>query len=752
MSKSRQRRSTELLQHRSFLWRVAAYMLLLAALTVGTLSFSSFFIARSYVERATLAQLSSLVAAKEDSIEERLRQDREYAVLVTSRREVLRMVDTGESEELAPLFAQLLHEEIPVVGMTLFSADGTAIGSVGISTSRVPPMAARTKLVPLTEESGWAGYNVFVQVRDDADALRGFLALRYEVSGLLVTLLSVDTLGDTAETLIGEVREGELVLLHYRSTDQFGQPLFLGPVEDQYAFGDVLALALSREEGVREAEDYRGKQVFAAYRYLPTLGWGLVVKVDTRQALSGVFALGATLAIVSLVLLILTALLSVVIAHNVTSPLRRLSRKVLQLGPGRWGYHKSVHTGDEVEMLDRVTADLASRLKVVYENLEEEVRVQTEAQREEYEKAHTILESIQHGIVVVDKKGMVLDQNAAADGLIGCDKLACLGKPVQEVLSLHLHKRPVEPGKHPVLECLRKKVSVRTVPEVRWSILHEKNGVLIPITLSVTPILDGKKLLGAIAVFYDITEERRVDYLKSEFISLASHQLRTPLSTLQWYIELLTSAGEKKLPKEQREYLKEMGIASKRMARLVDALLHAARLEGQTIKPDRQRIDLKEFMEDMAEELRSLAKASKIACVMQIPDKQYFVSTDAILLHIVLQNLFSNSVKYTLPGGQVNIALHEGPSAYEITVSDTGIGIPKGDQKRIFERLFRADNVRQLDTDGSGLGLYISRMVMDNLGGSIRFKSSEEKGTAFTISLPRRARKTPKRKSSEFSR
>jgi len=745
MLKSRQRRPTELLQHKSFLWRVALYMLLLAALTVGTLSCSSFFIARSYVERATLAQLSALVAAKEDSIEERLRQDREYAVLLASRREILQMVNTGKSEELAPLFAQLLHEEMPVVGMTLFSADGDAIGSVGISTSRVPPMAARTKLVPLIEESGWAGHSIFVQVRDNADVLQGFLVVRYEVEELLTDVLSVETLGDTAEILIGEVREEELVLLHYRPVGQFNQPLNLGLLRDQYNFGDVLALALSHVEGVQETEDYRGNQVFAAYRYLPVLGWGLVVKVDTRQALSGVFAMGATLAVVSLVLLILTALLSIVIAHNVTAPLRRLSRKVLLLGPGHWGFHKSVHTGDEVEMLDRVTADLACRLKVVYENLEEEVRVQTEAQREEYEKARTILESIQHGIVVVDKKGMVLDQNAAADGLIGCNKLSCLGKSVQEVLRLHIHKRPVEIGKHPVLECLHKRAPVHTVPGVRWSILHGKNGVLIPISLSVTPILDGKKLLGAIAVFYDITEERRVDYLKSEFISLASHQLRTPLSTLQWYIELLTSAGEKKLSGEQREYLREMEIASRRMTRLVDALLHAARLEGKAIKPNRQNFDLREFMEDVAEELRSFAKTSKIACEVQIPDKQCFVSTDAILLHIVLQNLFSNSMKYTLPGGQVDIALHEGPSTYEITVSDTGIGIPKGDQKRIFERLFRADNVRQLDTDGSGLGLYISRMVMDSLGGDIRFRSSEEKGTAFTISLPKRTRKTPKR-------
>jgi len=430
-----------------------------------------------------------------------------------------------------------------------------------------------------------------------------------------------------------------------------------------------------------------------------------------------------------------------VLARDVTEPLRRLTHRVATLGPGHWNYRKCAHTGDEVEVLDRTTANLAKRLKCVYEHLEEEVRIQTAALKEQYEKDHTILASIEHGILVMDKNGFITDMNAAAKSLLGCDPTSTIGTSVTGVLRLHQHRKPVSKKLHPVMQCLSKKTAVRPKPEIRWSILHRTNNTLIPVILSVTPILQSRKLFGAIAVFYDITEDRRVDYLKSEFVSLASHQLRTPLSAIEWYVELFTSEGEKKLSAEQKEYLNEIDIATKRMTKLVDALLHAARLEGQTIKPKMENIELCRFTNDMAEELRSLAKASQISCDVQIPKKRCALSTDPILLHIIFQNLFSNAVKYTRAGGSVRISLQEKRSSCEITVSDTGIGIPKKDQARIFERLFRAANVLKVDTDGNGLGLYISHMAIETLGGSLRFTSAENKGTTFVISLPKHSKK-----------
>lgn len=750
MPRNTQGRPGDRIPRRSLLWRVAAYLLGLSVLTVATLSVAAFLIAESYVGRSSLEGLASLVAAKEDLIETRLQRDRERTSLLTSRTEIVDMLQRGEGDSLDAVFRDLLEEGAPVVGITLFDTHSRVLGTAGIGIETVPQMSARTLLLPLVGEAGWEGHIVYARVGSRSGP-QGTLAVRHEVQDLLKNALSVTSLGDTAEVLIGEERVGELVLLHHRHTKVFGRPLFLGPVTEQYAYGSALARAMRSEEGVGESEDYQGQRVFAAYRYLPTFGWGLVVKVNRDQALAGVFALGATLATVGALLVALAAILSVVIARNVTHPLRRLTGSVAKLGPGHWGYRRSVHTGDEVEVLDTVTADLAKRLEIVYDHLEEEIRRQTEALRQQYERDRTILESIKHGVVVVDQRGNVTGVNAAACSLIGCSE-ECIGNAVTGVLLLHHHKKPVGPAQHPVLRCLKHRAEIRPSPEVRWSVLHADNGTLIPVMLAVTPVLDGRRLIGAIAVFYDITEERRVDYLKSEFIALASHQLRTPLSSLQWYIELFTSEGEKSLSKGQSEYLREMDTAAKRMAKLVDALLHAARLEGQAITPNKQRLDLHEFMEDLSEELRSLAKASKISCIANIPDASCAIQTDPILLHIVFQNLFSNAVKYTKPGGQVEIGIAERPTHIEISISDTGVGIPKKDQQRIFERLFRADNVRQMDTDGSGLGLYISRMVMDTLGGSIRFRSTENKGTIFTVSLPKHSRKTPKKKSSESSR
>lgn len=740
-----------LLKRRSFLWQVVWYLTGLSAVAVLTLSVMAFLIAKSHMEQVVFAQITALVATKEDVIETRLQQDRERATLLAAWEEVQHIARTGEgTEAMNTIFVQLLEEGVPVSGITVFNNEKKPVMSIGTQIVTVPTMSAPSRLMPMAVESGWSGHIAYALIRNSAGVQQGILAVQYDIGALLQNVLSASTVGETAEVLLGRQEGEDLVLLHHRYKEEVGGLLYLGSLEEEYAEGALLAQAVLHEEGMRKAEDYKGVDVFAAYRYLPTFGWGLVAKVDVHEALAGVFALRATLIIVSTVIIVLAGLLSVVLARRVTHPLRRLSTRMEKLGPGHWGYRRSVHSGDEIETLDKVAADLAKRLNVLYRDLEGQVRMRTKELGEQYQKDKTLLQSIQHGIVAVDAKGIVTDVNAAAVEIVGQKEVDLLGQKINDILPLRQHSRVVPPARHPVARCLRLKKAVRMEPGVHWS-LSQSAGTLVPISLDVSPVLSGKKIIGAIAVFYDTTEERRVDYIKSEFISLASHQLRTPLSSLQWYIELFGSDGEKRLSGVQEEYLQEMDTASKRMAKLVDALLHAARLEGRDIKPNKQRINLTEFVTDMAEEFRSLAKASKISCNVSLPKKQCFVNTDPILLHIVFQNLFSNAVKYNKQGGNVEIAMSVMKDSYKIQITDSGIGIPKNAQKRIFERLYRADNVRQIDTDGNGLGLYISRMVMDNLEGDISFKSAENKGTAFTIKVPKTTRKTPKKKSSGSS-
>lgn len=720
-------------------------------MSVFTLSVASFIIANAHGQHSVLAQISESIATKENLIEARLQQDRERASLLSSWNAV-RLIAHGSksSSVIESLFIQLLDEGVPVAGITIFDTARKPVLSMGVPVEFPPLTTDSTQLIPLVGKKGWIGHIAYAQIRDESGIAVGMLAIRYDVGALLQNILSISTLGKTAEVLLGREEENDLILLHHRYDEEVGGLLFLGSLEEEYEEQEFLAKAVHKEEGMGRTEDYAGADVFAAYRYLPTFGWGLVVKIDAREAMAGVLTLGATLATVGFFIILLAALLSVVLARHVTKPVRTLSMSMTTLGPGHWNYRRSVHTGDELETLDNVAADLAKRLNVFYKDLEGQVRQRTKELSVQFQKDRVILQSIHHGIVAVDAKGLITDVNKSAAEIIGEKESDLIGKSVHIILRLTQHGRFISVARHPVMHCLSHKKAVSAEPGVRWS-LYKESGQLIPITISVSPVVSKGKTLGGIAVFYDTTDERRVDYIKSEFISLASHQLRTPLSSLQWYIELFGSEGEPKLSSEQKEYLREMDTASKRMAKLVDALLHAAHLEGNTIQPANQKINLTTFVQDISEELRSLAKASKISCEVEIPKRPYMVNTDPILLHIIFQNLFSNAVKYGKAGGQVKISMEPKKNGYEIHIQDDGIGIPKKSQSRIFERLFRAENALLSDTDGSGLGLYISRMVMENLCGSISFKSTENKGSIFTIKLPKTVRKTPKKKSSGSS-
>ncbi len=451
-----------------------------------------------------------------------------------------------------------------------------------------------------------------------------------------------------------------------------------------------------------------------------------------HDALQGVHELTLLLTGLGFLILLFAAALAFVLARQLTQPIRILADRMRNLGPGKWNIKRDIHSGDEVEQLESVTADMAARLRILYEHLEEEVRARTEELKAQYVRDRSILENIEHGIILVDTHGRITDANPAAEHVLQCTT-QCPGFSVIDMFLFYEDGQRIPQNKHPVRQCLTRKVTVKSKPGSRYTV-ERPDHTMLPVNFIITPVLARKKLLGAVVVFQDVTEERRVDYLKTEFIALASHQLRTPLSMIEWYLELLEEEGSFSI--EQKEYLKEMGAAARRMASLIDALMRAAHIEGGGIKAQHRKINFTHLIDDLVEEFRSLAKNRKISCVAEVPKGSILTSTDAVLLHVVFKNLFSNAVKYTQPGGEVGVRMRKLTSSIEVTVHDTGIGIPKADQPRIFQRLFRAHNAQTIDTDGNGLGLYISKMIIGSLGGEISFESTEGKGSAFTVRLP----------------
>jgi PAS domain S-box-containing protein len=724
----------------SILERIVLQSVILTTLTAIILSFSAFVTAEMLIKQRVFSQLSSIVNAKEDRIVSRINTDREHTALLASGENMQTILQARRgSADLKALLERMQGEGVSVLGIAIFTQGKAVVASTGLPVDEFAHGITATTMIPSNGSEGWDGYTIYSPIYSAGKT--GVLGVRYSMKALLESVFDVPSLGETGEVLLGKKSGDELVFLNNEYAPGKRSPLSLGSFEEQLSYREPMAIAIESEEGVEEAEDYRGNNVYVAYRSLPLLGWGLVVKIHEEEAMSGTFVMALALLVKSVFLLLIAAYASIVLARRLTAPLRHLTKKMGQLGPDHWSLGRTIKTGDEVEVLERIASGMASRLKKIYDNLEDEVQKRTELLKNQYLKDRVILDTIDHGVMTVNAKGRVTDANPAALQVLKYTGKECVGFNVGEALDIRVHHKKVKGMKHPALAVLKKKKTVQSTPEQNFSIMRADN-ILIPVLLVVKPLMDGKKLLGAIIVFQDVTEQRRVDYLKSEFISLASHQLRTPLSSLQWHIELLNNEG--KVSKDQQEYINEMSIAAKRMSNLIDSLLRAARLEGGDITPHNNPVNLTSVITDLGEDLRSLGKDKKLSCKITVPKKKVEIETDPVLLHVVFKNLFSNAIKYTLSGGEVSVTMVEKKASVEIAVTDSGIGIPAADQKRLFERLFRADNVRKMDTDGNGLGLYITKMIVKSLGGTISVKSTENKGSTFTVKLPIKAKKAKK--------
>lgn len=246
-----------------------------------------------------------------------------------------------------------------------------------------------------------------------------------------------------------------------------------------------------------------------------------------------------------------------------------------------------------------------------------------------------------------------------------------------------------------------------------------------------------KEKTGLVTVV-DITEQKQLDQAKTEFVSLASHQLRTPLVTVKWYAEMLMSNQLGELNEKQREYLNKMYSVNTGMIDLVEVLLNVSRIEIGTLAIAKQPTNVPEIIDGILVELASQIDKKKIVFRKNYNDVLNSINTDPRLLRIIIQNLITNAIKYNKDGGSVTITLDEKIAAGQssISVSDTGLGIPKEDQAHIFSKLFRAANVRDIsNSQSTGLGLYLVKSVAGALGGSIDFVSEENAGSTFTLRL-----------------
>lgn len=348
-----------------------------------------------------------------------------------------------------------------------------------------------------------------------------------------------------------------------------------------------------------------------------------------------------------------------------------------------------------------------------------------------------ILQSIGDGIIVTDSKQTITFVNRAFEVLTGWTSHEALGKNIVDILPIEKDSLGANVQLQQIISRVLLGESYQSDNTKPFYNIR-KNKTTFPAGATITPVWLHGSVIGLVKSFRDITKEIDIDTAKTEFVSLASHQLRTPLSAINWYTEMLLSGDVGPITEGQEKYLTEVYKGNQRMVRLVNALLNVTKMTLGTFILEPEMINVVTLINDVLTEQtpESVRKQLQISTIFEpnIP----IIESDAKLLRMVVQNLIANAIKYTPPGGEIELSLclNTDGTRFLFTVADSGIGIPKKQQQQIFTRLFRADNVRTQETEGTGLGLYIVKAITENSGGRVWFESEENQGSTFHVELP----------------
>jgi PAS domain S-box-containing protein len=357
--------------------------------------------------------------------------------------------------------------------------------------------------------------------------------------------------------------------------------------------------------------------------------------------------------------------------------------------------------------------------------------------KQKLHQTQAAFDSVGEGVVTTDKSGIIRQINPAGLKILGYKEREVVGQWFQKVLVVvDENGQEVDLMHRPYTQATLSRKSVTSKIYYRT-----KSGGSVPVVVTVSNILTNGRPNGAVEIFRDITNEQEFDQLKSEFISLASHQLRTPLTAISTYTHMLIGGFKGDMKDGQLEFLNTILASADRMSNLIDTLLSVSRLESGSIGVNISNVNATQVVSKAKQELWPLAKAKRQFLITKAPDEEVFIHTDELLLTEVCTNLISNAIKYTPAEGKITIELKTTNQGITLSVNDTGYGIPAHLQRRVFSKFFRAPNILHEESVGTGLGLYLVKEITDSIGGTIWFKSKENKGSNFIVNIPDRPAK-----------
>lgn len=513
---------------------------------------------------------------------------------------------------------------------------------------------------------------------------------------------------------------------------------------------------------------YNQERVYQVSAPIEDIKWCLLEQYSFSEIYAGLNVETVGIVVVGMLALVVLVLLVNIEANLITKPIQKLNESTKRVAAGDLDYDVRLDTDDEIGDLSASFFEMTKAIKRSRAHISQQVEAQTQTIQKneealeqnqkallnvledieeektlvqsEKDKINTMLFSIGDGVFVTDLDGKIVLFNNAAGIISGYTEEEALNQPVEKILKFVLEK-----DNTPNYTFIEKAVKTGVQAEMaNHTLIITKDGRKVPVADSAAPLKNKEgKVIGCVVVFRDVSHERAVDRMKTEFVSLASHQLKTPLTAIRWYTDMLKDQSLGKLTPKQQEMVESIYAGSRRMVRLINDLLSISRLESGRIKVTPVKLNLIEEIQKTIDTFAPYCGKGKCSITFNKPRSALDpLPLDETLFAQVLTNLISNAIRYS-PKDRCEITVtltcpdkKSKDGVFTIAVADKGIGIPEKAKARIFEKFFRSDNAIKTTPDGSGLGLYVVKTVVETVGGKIWFESKEGKGSTFSFTIP----------------
>lgn len=414
------------------------------------------------------------------------------------------------------------------------------------------------------------------------------------------------------------------------------------------------------------------------------------------------------------VAIILGLVMAIIISRAITRPIDEMKKQTLRIARGDYSGHVHVYGNDELGQLASAVNNLSVRVEEAQESTESERR-----------RLDSVMAHMTDGVIATDRRGNVTIINEMGSNFLDTDADDAVGKSILDLLAIrqdYTLRELLEDPDDLVLDFSTKDHDL--ILQAYFSLIQRESGFIS----------------GIVCVLHDVTEQQKIDQDRKQFVSNVSHELRTPLTSVRSYVEALAE-GAWKDPKVAPEFLKVTQEETDRMIRMINDLLTLSRMDSGTQKLDLEMVNLNELYNYVLDRFDMILKQDDqpektYTIKREFTKRDLWVEIDTDRFTQVLDNLMNNAIKYSPDGGVITCRLLETHNNVMLSVTDQGLGIPRADIPRIFDRFYRVDKARSRAQGGTGLGLAISREVVQMLGGRIWVDSREGRGSTFYISLP----------------